>query len=263
MLWNDALLTWLDKAHDLLCSAQLISILKSRLKAKKRSLLSFHLMSPSSTQHAYIGSVKITNSSSMDEIAVILKRFGDEQSTLLDQFERLTFEVQLNQAILGRSLSEPSVGRSRFQVPLNGEDPPALVTQVRQGRRRRRGSGFNKVLMKLLKPIFRRKDGAKKEVLDPKNPKSWKAFSRSLRVWTFYNRHCIVSIQERLFFFLFLKSFFIFSFTAWIWERRWLQCQIAKTHCYLSISISMLMNTRIIDDAECYYFKTLTLLSFR
>ncbi|KAJ9185491.1 hypothetical protein P3X46_005122 [Hevea brasiliensis] len=116
----------------------------------------------------------------MDEIAVILKRFGDEQSTLLDQFERLSFEVQLNQAILGRSLSEPSVGRSRFHVPLNGEAPAPLVTQVRQGRRR--GSGLNKALKKLFKPIFGRKGAAKKEVPDPKNPKSWKAISRSLRV---------------------------------------------------------------------------------
>ncbi|KAL5738962.1 hypothetical protein ACOSQ2_028142 [Xanthoceras sorbifolium] len=49
----------------------------------------------------------------MDEIAVVLRRFGDEQSTLLDQFERLSFEVQLNQAILRRSFSEPgAVSRS-------------------------------------------------------------------------------------------------------------------------------------------------------
>ncbi|EOY04453.1 hypothetical protein QQP08_015035 [Theobroma cacao] len=112
---------------------------------------------------------------SMDEISVILRRFGDEQSTLLDEFERLSFEVQLNQAILGRSLSEPSVAKrtlhSQFQAP-----PPA----VRKGRR---GSGFNRVLKKLLKPILGRKGSAgRKPVADPKNPMSWKAFSRSLRL---------------------------------------------------------------------------------
>ena len=114
---------------------------------------------------------------SMDEISVVLRRFGDEQSTLLDQFERLSFEVQLNQAILGRSLSEPSVAKrshcSQFQVP------PSAAPQVRKGRR---GSGFNRVLKKLLKPILGRKGNAgKKPVADPKNPLSWKAFSRSLR----------------------------------------------------------------------------------
>ncbi|CAI9097183.1 OLC1v1033555C1 [Oldenlandia corymbosa var. corymbosa] len=47
-------------------------------------------------------------------------RFGDEeenQSTLLDKYERLSFEVQLNQAILlGRSLSEPSTFGTRTRT---------------------------------------------------------------------------------------------------------------------------------------------------
>ncbi|GAV70397.1 hypothetical protein CFOL_v3_13895 [Cephalotus follicularis] len=84
----------------------------------------------------------------MDEIEVVLKRFGDEQSTLLDQFERLSFEVQLNKAILGRSLSEPF--RSQRQPalqPLNGLANPKMVKQGR------RGSRLYKVLKKLLKPI--------------------------------------------------------------------------------------------------------------
>lgn len=34
--------------------------------------------------------------------------FGDRDTTLLDEFERLAFEIQLNQAILRRSFSEPS-----------------------------------------------------------------------------------------------------------------------------------------------------------
>ncbi|XVF29718.1 hypothetical protein REPUB_Repub15cG0146400 [Reevesia pubescens] len=122
---------------------------------------------------------------SMDEISVLLRRFGDEQSTLLDQFERRSVAVQLNQAILGRSLSESSMGKrshpySQFLAP-----PPPAVSQpqvvTRKGRRG--GSGFNRVLKKLLKSILGRKGNAagKKPVVDPKNPMSWKAFSRSLR----------------------------------------------------------------------------------
>ncbi|XVF84163.1 hypothetical protein PTKIN_Ptkin17bG0003500 [Pterospermum kingtungense] len=117
-----------------------------------------------------------SNKSMDDEMPLVLGSFGDEQSTLLDQFERLSFEVQLNRAILCRSLSEPSVlaKRShslRFQVP-----PPT----VRKGRLR---SGFNRVLKMLLKPVLGMKGNAagKKPVAEPINPVSWKAFSRSLR----------------------------------------------------------------------------------
>ncbi|XWS13049.1 hypothetical protein CRYUN_Cryun36dG0003900 [Craigia yunnanensis] len=114
---------------------------------------------------------------SMDEISVVLRRFGDEQSTLLDQFERLSFEVQLNQAILGRSLSEPSVAKRSHCLQFQA--PPPAVPQVLK---RRRGSGFNRVLKKLLKPILGWKGNAgKKPVADPKNPMLWKALSRSLR----------------------------------------------------------------------------------
>lgn len=132
---------------------------------------------------------------------MVLKKFGDEQSTLLDQFERLSFEVQLNQAILGRSLSEPGTSRpSRFKAPVIGQaqataaaaPPPLVKTQVKQGCRRHRGSsGFDKLLKKLLKPILGRKvakakdhGAAKMEVsaADPRDPKSWKALSRSLRI---------------------------------------------------------------------------------
>ena len=60
-----------------------------------------------------------------DQMAVVLGKLGDDdpcdqeeegQSTLLDRYERLSFEVHLKQAMLGRSLSEPSssaVGRTR------------------------------------------------------------------------------------------------------------------------------------------------------
>ncbi|CAN1771982.1 hypothetical protein LINPERHAP1_LOCUS12065 [Linum perenne] len=136
----------------------------------------------------------------MDEIEVVLKRFGDEQSTLLDQFERLSFEVQLNQAILARSLSEPGfeAGRTRVQHPLTLRDhiadghgePPAVVEKQGKGttaeKRRRIGSGFNRFFKKLLKPILgRKKVNREKDTADNEEevlgPKFCKAFSRSVR----------------------------------------------------------------------------------
>ncbi|KAE9610791.1 hypothetical protein Lal_00021189 [Lupinus albus] len=110
--------------------------------------------------------------------ARIRKRFGDEQSTLLDQFERLSFEAHLNKAMLQRSLSEPGLPRSRFITTVAPSIP--MVTQVNQGKRPS-GSRFYKVLKKLLKPILGRKSGTRKQVQDDKNPLSWKHFSRSLR----------------------------------------------------------------------------------
>ncbi|CAI0423786.1 unnamed protein product [Linum tenue] len=143
----------------------------------------------------------------MEEIAVVLKRFGDEQSSLLDQFERLSFEVQLNQAILARSLSEPGVGpgagtgRSGLRTPLNRKEQRAAavgLTKVKHGQetepeRRRRGSSFtfNKLWKKLLKPILGRKTVNKATAAAPapapgkradfSGPKLCKAFSRSVR----------------------------------------------------------------------------------
>ncbi|KAJ1392094.1 hypothetical protein SESBI_36091 [Sesbania bispinosa] len=113
-----------------------------------------------------------------EEVAMIRKRFGDEQSTLLDQFERLSFESHLNKAMLQRSLSEPGLPRSGSQSRLLSVTPTPtipLVTQVKQGRCR--GSGFQRVLKKLFRPFL----GRKKKTPDPQNPLSWKAFSRSLR----------------------------------------------------------------------------------
>ena len=122
---------------------------------------------------------------SMDEISVIRKRFGDEQSNLLDQFERLSFEAHLNRAMLGRSLSEPGMSRLSCQTRLISVAPSIpLVAQVNQGRRRRRGLGFHKVLKKLLKPILGRRsnnNGGRKQEMDAEDPMSWKHLSRSMR----------------------------------------------------------------------------------
>ncbi|KAJ1384222.1 hypothetical protein SESBI_42725 [Sesbania bispinosa] len=118
-------------------------------------------------------------------MAMIGTKFGDEQSTLLDEFERLSFEAhaaKLNRAMLGRSLSEPKLQRS--QSRLISIAPIPLVTQVMQGpcNDRGGGSGFHKVLKKLLKPILgRKKRGGRKQVPDAKDILFCKAFSRSLR----------------------------------------------------------------------------------
>ncbi|PSS32752.1 Leukocyte immunoglobulin-like receptor subfamily A member [Actinidia chinensis var. chinensis] len=119
----------------------------------------------------------------MDGIEVILRRFEDEQSTLLDQFERLSLEAQLSRAILGRSLSEPSTSTNQPPQLLLAPPPGMAVAQQDQpGRRRGAGSGFKKVMKRLIKPILRRRPGGRKEGPDPKDPRLWKAFSRSMRV---------------------------------------------------------------------------------
>ena len=113
-------------------------------------------------------------------------------STLLDPFERLSVEIQLNQAMLRRTLSEP---RSSF-FPVGSmapRPPPQLVRQpVEQGKR---GSswpwGFNKMVKKLIGPIvFRRRKGSKggdhqearKDEPNFKDLRSWKRFSKSVRL---------------------------------------------------------------------------------
>ncbi|KAG6427709.1 hypothetical protein SASPL_111955 [Salvia splendens] len=87
-----------------------------------------------------------------------MKRFGDKQSSLLDEYERLSFEVQLNNAMLGRCLSEPAVVQ-----------PP----------KQRRMAGFQKVMKKLFSPILGKK-GSPKDT--QKIPFVSHNFSRSLRV---------------------------------------------------------------------------------
>lgn len=122
----------------------------------------------------------------MDEIGVILGRFGDEESTLLDQYERLSFEVHLNQAILARSLSEPSTlsTRTREKAASLPAPPPASLVLNHHMKQGRPKSRFHKVLKMLMKPILGTKVSRnRKDVPDVKDKKLWKAFSsRSLRV---------------------------------------------------------------------------------
>ncbi|CAB4284947.1 unnamed protein product [Prunus armeniaca] len=102
----------------------------------------------------------------------ILRTFGDDKSSLLDHFERLSVELKLNQAMLRRSLSEPTQIRSQqplliCQAPSESEPPPPpLVTK------KRRGSGFSKVLKKMIKPILSRMSAKKKEIPDAKDPRT-------------------------------------------------------------------------------------------
>lgn len=136
-------------------------------------------------------------------MAVILQKFGDEESTLFDRYERLSFEVQLNQAILGRSLSEPSTlsGRRRQAAAAITMPPPPPPPQSHQancggdgGGRRRRKLRLHKILQKLLKPILGRT--VKKDVRDlQKDINLWKTFSRSLRHW---NAQMIIQITESI-----------------------------------------------------------------
>ncbi|KAL9228254.1 hypothetical protein vseg_003855 [Gypsophila vaccaria] len=96
----------------------------------------------------------------MDVIEVIT---DPRKSTLLDEFERLSVEIQLNQAMLRRSLSEPGTsifyqGRLGVIVP-----PPPLVRRpVEQGKR---GSSWSlhRMLRKLIRPIFIRKKSTRNE----------------------------------------------------------------------------------------------------
>ncbi|KAB2630426.1 hypothetical protein D8674_007945 [Pyrus ussuriensis x Pyrus communis] len=107
-------------------------------------------------------------------------KFGDDKSSLLDQFERLSVDLQLNQAMLRRSLSEPMYIRLKPSrpPPPPPPSPPNLVAK------KRRGSGFNKVLKKMIKPILRRMSGKKKDfpIPEAKDPRFWKTFSRSVRL---------------------------------------------------------------------------------
>ncbi|XP_021723373.1 pentatricopeptide repeat-containing protein At3g04760, chloroplastic-like [Chenopodium quinoa] len=129
----------------------------------------------------------------MDEIEVAVKNFTDNRkSTLFDEYERLSVEIQLNQAMLRRSLSEP--GTSMFRAHLGVGAPPLVQQPVEQGKRGTSwGYGLHKIVKKLLRPVFWKKKGRKndhhhveKEQQEPSRSnnnndlKSWKRFSKSV-----------------------------------------------------------------------------------
>ncbi|KAL9224628.1 hypothetical protein vseg_000646 [Gypsophila vaccaria] len=96
----------------------------------------------------------------MDVIEVIT---DPRKSTLLDEFERLSVEIQLNQAMLRRSLSEP--GTSIFyqgRLGVIAPPPPLVRRPVEQGKRGSTWS-LHRMLRKLIRPIFRRKKSTRNE----------------------------------------------------------------------------------------------------
>lgn len=116
----------------------------------------------------------------------VVKKFGDEHSNLLDQYERVSFEARLKEAMLGRSLSEPRTMRSQPQLLTASVAVGPPYNYRYQDQPRKATFNFNKIINKLLKPILHRKSRArataKKEFPDFKNPMSWKALSKSMRL---------------------------------------------------------------------------------
>ncbi|CAL9163242.1 unnamed protein product [Musa hybrid cultivar] len=82
--------------------------------------------------------------------------FGEHHTTLLDEFERLTFEIQLNRAILRRSYSEPIAARTTHPArPHPAQHPPKCAKPWRPRR-------LFRALRRLFKPAIcgRRTKGA-------------------------------------------------------------------------------------------------------
>ncbi|QHO08189.1 uncharacterized protein DS421_14g470370 [Arachis hypogaea] len=110
-------------------------------------------------------------------------RFGDEYSTLLDEFERKSFEAHLNRSMMmgRRSFSEPGGTRmmmmmiqSSPSLLISMPPPIPLVTQQevmimehnnnnnsKKHNSSSGSSGFQRVLKKLFKPFIGRKSGRK------------------------------------------------------------------------------------------------------
>ncbi|GAB2257593.1 hypothetical protein Droror1_Dr00013753 [Drosera rotundifolia] len=79
------------------------------------------------------------------------------ESMLMDRFERLSFEIQLKQAMLKRSLSESIAERTNNLAPVQASQGILIGQEVKQQRQHGGGwssSMFKKVMKKLLKPIL-------------------------------------------------------------------------------------------------------------
>lgn len=141
----------------------------------------------------------------IDQMGMVnVGRYGDEESTLLDRYERLSFEVHLNQAILGRSLSHPTIpspsssswtnyshNSSSLVFPqLSSTSPshpphsPHHHVNPSTADRRRPLSTFMRVVKKLFTPIFGASASAPPSTTTKRvkeDCKLRKPFSRSLR----------------------------------------------------------------------------------
>lgn len=122
----------------------------------------------------------------METPPLVIQSFGDEdRSSLMDRFERLSFEAHLNKALLGRSLSE-----SGFSL-MYLHDSPICIMEENQACKGRRGLlGVNKMLKSLMKPIRycsrRMGRGKKQEAYDldaNRSFKKWQTFSKSVRLF--------------------------------------------------------------------------------
>ncbi|KAL1191552.1 hypothetical protein V5N11_002372 [Cardamine amara subsp. amara] len=117
------------------------------------------------------------------ETPPFLRKVCDDHmhSSLMDRFERLSFEAHLNNALLGRSLSESGFS-SIYNAVL---DDSSTFTAAPA----RRGLGLNKILKNLMKPIRycsrRIGRGRKQDAhdFDPKSFKKWQTFSKSVRLF--------------------------------------------------------------------------------
>lgn len=134
----------------------------------------------------------------IDQMGMVdVGRFGDEESTLLDRYERLSFPVHLNQAILGRSLSHPTTlssssaswtnyshdSSSLLFLQLSSTSPshPHSPHRARPRPRPRPKSTFMRVVSKLFTPIFGASAPPSTTTKRVKECKLRKPFSRSLR----------------------------------------------------------------------------------
>lgn len=123
------------------------------------------------------------------ETPPFIRSFGDNQSSLMDGFERLSFEAHLSNALLGRSLSESGFS-SMYNAVL--DDPPPVHVENQDCHKVRRGLRLNKMLKNLMKPIrycSRRISRGKKQEgydLDARSFKKWQTFSKSVRLFWSY-----------------------------------------------------------------------------
>lgn len=126
--------------------------------------------------------------------ASMLQRFGEdrEESRLMDRYERMSFEMELNKAIcFGRSLSVqpqhfPNPAPDSINVVSQGPMQRSTTTKATSPKEANQGlTSLKKVVKKLLKPlkIMRlNKKSSENAQAQPKDLGSFKRFSRSVHL---------------------------------------------------------------------------------
>ncbi|ERN04165.1 hypothetical protein AMTR_s00077p00088270 [Amborella trichopoda] len=87
------------------------------------------------------------------------RSFGDRHSSLLDHYERLSLQVQLDQAILGRNFSMPGTIRLL--------DPSALIAPPSSS------NSLSRSLKKLVSRVFRTKARPEKDHQNLEDHQLW------------------------------------------------------------------------------------------